>query len=897
MIVPFLLHATHNRAGEITFKSIGDPEDFLYDIYVTTYTASDSESALAHRKEIQVFFGHGNPEVSEIVKATIQKETDPSSPGIWRNQYRVRHRFPGPGECYIISFIDPNRVSAILNINDSNSVDIPFYIQTELCIYDATGKTLNNSPDLLERPVSYACVGQRYEHNPNAFDIDGDSLSYELVSPLMNKNRPVSNYTSPDEVKGNKGSLFELDAATGELVWESPIRPGLYNIAFKIMEWRKVITPGGVITRPMGYVTRDMQIIVVKCNNKPPKIAEIRDTCVVAGTGRPLTFSVTATDPNPDDPIHLTASGGPFILKNKPAREWPHLVGNSPISGDFHWDIDCAHIRQQPYAVVFNATDEGNGFKGQELTDLELVNIRVIGPNPKNLSATPGGNTIYLNWQAPDCNGIVSYIIYRKANTSGWSPDACETGVPRYTGFRKLAIVDPDQLDFTDDLDVFHGVNYCYRITALYKVEGQFAQSEGIASNEVCAELRRDVPILIRSTVESTAISTGQTKVQWAPPVDLDTIAYAPPYRFILHESADLKGKSVNPILTNSYASYSDLARDSVNQSFNLNTFSNAHSYRIEFHAIDAASGDELMVGTAKPASTPWLTIKSDDRKLLLSVEADVPWKNDSFAFYKRNRRTNDWIFIGHSPTGKFVDSGLTNGVEYCYKAQTFGAFDTYPEYNPVVNWSQESCGKPKDLSPPCAPILNAVADCDRFTNRLQWTFENLDCSFDVIKYHIFYQKLGKGPFVLVDSIDGTNALGNFNDQRSVLVSSLAGCYKIIAIDSFYNKSDSSNSVCVDNCPVYVLPNIITPNGDDLNDFLVPMKNYRFIESVNITVFNRWGQEVHSSNEIAINWDGTDQRTGNPLSSGTYYYVCEVTYIRLKENEKRTFSGTVTIAR
>lgn len=902
MLSPSILLATHNRAGEITFKSIGDPEDLLYEIYITTYTASDRLSAEAHRKEIQVFFGHGSPEVSEIVKATIQKETHPSTPGVWRNQYQVRHRFPGPSQCYIISFIDPNRVSAILNINDSNSVDIPFYIQTELCIYDATGKTLNNSPVLLERPVSYACIGQRYEHNPNAFDIDGDSLSYELVAPMMGKNNSVSNYTSPEQIKGNEGGSFEMDVATGELVWENPMRPGLYNIAFRIYEHRKVVTiGGGEVIRTMGYVTRDMQIIVVKCNNKPPVVAKIRDTCVVAGSGTPLTFPVTATDPNTNDPIHLTASGGPFELENSPAREWPKfLIGNSPVSGNFYWDIDCSHIRQQPYSVVFNATDDGNGFTGQELTDLELVNIKVIGPKPKNLSAKPGGRTIYLDWQAPSCEGVVSYIIYRKVNGSGWNPNACEIGVPKYTGFEQLAIVKPDQLSFADDRDgdgLFHGANYCYRVTALYKIDGQFAQSEGIASNEVCAELRQDVPIIIQSTVESTGISTGETKVKWGPPIELDTLVNVPPYRFLLHESGDLKGKDNNPILTNSYASYSELTKDSVNRSFNLNTLSNAHSYRIEFHATDAVSGDEVLIGTAKSASTPWLKIKPDDKKLLLSVEADVPWKNDSFAFYKRKRRTNNWIFLGYSSTGKYVDSGLTNGVEYCYKAQTFGAFDTYPEYTPIVNWSQEGCGVPKDMTPPCPPILRAQADCDRFSNKLQWTFENLTCSYDVVKYHIFYQELGKGPFVLVDSIDGSNVLNNFDDQRVVLVNSLAGCYKIIAIDSFYNKSDSSNAVCVDNCPIYVLPNIITPNGDDFNDFFVPLKNYRFIESVSITVFNRWGQDVHTSNEIAINWDGTDQRTGNPLSSGTYYYVCEVTYIRLKENEKRTFSGTVTIAR
>lgn len=898
--LPSLILATHNRAGEITFRSIGDPEDYTYQIIVTTYT--DAGSPAAHREEIEIFFGHGNPEVSEIVSASIQREPVPKAPSIWRNQYQVIHRFPGPGECYIVSFTDPNRVSSILNINDSNSVNIPFYIQSEICIYDATGEPANNGPELLERPLSFACVGQRYEHNPNAFDIDGDSLSYELVVPMMEKNKPVSNYTSPQDVRGNEGSFFNLDAATGELVWDAPLRPGVYNIAFRITEWRKVITPGGPIMRRMGYVTRDMQVFVVKCNNEPPVIAEIRDTCVVAGSGTPLTFRVRATDPNNPDPILLTASGGPFELDNQPARSWTGILGNSPVNGTFFWDIDCSHIRQQPYSVVFNATDDGNGFPGQELTDLELVNITVVGPQPKNLNATPGGNTIYLDWQAPNCDGVVSYIVYRKSQASGWDPDACEIGVPGYTGFRQIAIVKPDELSFADDRGgngLFHGLRYCYRVTALYKVEGQFAQSEGIASNEICAELKRDVPIIIQSTVDTTDVADGETTVKWAPPIELDTQTYMAPYRFLLREQIGIEelDPRPDPLLTNTYSSYYDITQDSINKSVALNTLENQYSYSIEFFATDPVSGEELLVGNAKAASTPWLNIKPNDKKLLLVVETDVPWKNDSFVFYRLNKRTGEFNYIGNSTTGEYLDSGLTNGREYCYKVQTFGGFATYPEYNPVINWSQETCARPRDLIPPCSPELTARADCDAFENRLQWTFEDDDCSFDVVKYYILFQELGKGPFVLVDSVEGSNRLLTYNDTRETLQRNLAGCYRIIAIDSFDNRSDSSNIVCVDNCPRYIIPNIITPNADDLNDILVPLNNYRFVESVSITIYNRWGQEVYTSNDIAINWDGTDQRSGNVLSPGTYFYVCDITYIRLRENENRTFSGTVQVTR
>ncbi len=48
----------------------------------------------------------------------------------------------------------------------------------------------------------------------------------------------------------------------------------------------------------------------------------------------------------------------------------------------------------------------------------------------------------------------------------------------------------------------------------------------------------------------------------------------------------------------------------------------------------------------------------------------------------------------------------------------------------------------------------------------------------------------------------------------------LAGCYAVSAIDSFENESAFSAKICVDNCIMYELPNVFTPNGDGINDTL-----------------------------------------------------------------------------
>jgi gliding motility-associated-like protein len=81
-----------------------------------------------------------------------------------------------------------------------------------------------------------------------------------------------------------------------------------------------------------------------------------------------------------------------------------------------------------------------------------------------------------------------------------------------------------------------------------------------------------------------------------------------------------------------------------------------------------------------------------------------------------------------------------------------------------------------------------------------------------------------------------------------------------------------------------------TPNGDGVNEVWVLPCAASFPEN-EVTVFNRWGQEVFSVVNYDNTWDGTVG--GYALPDGTYYYM-----IRLTANDdKRQFEGTVSILR
>ncbi|WP_316822488.1 gliding motility-associated C-terminal domain-containing protein [Pedobacter gandavensis] len=77
----------------------------------------------------------------------------------------------------------------------------------------------------------------------------------------------------------------------------------------------------------------------------------------------------------------------------------------------------------------------------------------------------------------------------------------------------------------------------------------------------------------------------------------------------------------------------------------------------------------------------------------------------------------------------------------------------------------------------------------------------------------------------------------------------------------------SSNSVVttVENAD-FIVPNIITPNGDGSNDTF-KIKGLENYPGTQVSIFNRWGNEVYRSDNYTNDWDGSQ------LNEGTYYYL------------------------
>jgi len=74
-----------------------------------------------------------------------------------------------------------------------------------------------------------------------------------------------------------------------------------------------------------------------------------------------------------------------------------------------------------------------------------------------------------------------------------------------------------------------------------------------------------------------------------------------------------------------------------------------------------------------------------------------------------------------------------------------------------------------------------------------------------------------------------------------------------------------------DVCDGLTANDVLSPNGDGINDTWVIVNVERFPGTV-VKVYNRWGNEVFSSNNYSNDWRGTNSTGGDVLPAGSYYY-------------------------
>ena len=882
-----LLHATHNRAGEIRVQQIGNST--TVEATVVTYTAFQGNSRDADRDSVRIVWGDGSEDWLVRVNGPVVggfPNGEPLAQNIKKNIYIGRHTYSGRGR-YVIGMQDPNRVDNILNINNGGSTEVRFYIRTVFSFLDPNFQGPNSTPELLQPPIDEGCVNQLFTHNPNAFDPDGDSLAYRLGIPLEGEGVPVVNYQLPSEFSTSAGnSNFVLDERSGTIIWNRPRRPGDYNVVILVISYRNGIA--------IDTTVRDMQITIRSCDNRPPEIEVAREFCLLAGDSITIQPIATAPLAESDQQVTLEATSatldqGFFMPANWDGDADFHP---QPWQRTYSWRTACEHSARFPYRVIFRATDDFDqgdpNIPGSSW--LEVVNITVSAPPPQDLQIVAGNGLVDLSWEAPyACEDAADeyffgFSVWRREGSNPFPIDSCVQGLAG-RGYTRIANRENTQAGgryvFSDD-NIERGRTYCYRVLAQfvrYTSSGRpFNLVESIPSLEVCVQSSRDIPLLTKADVLETDLSTGQIDVRWTAPLasDLDTNANPGPYSYQLLRSPGIGTSNFSPIpgTLQSYPNFAALTRDTQYIDSNLDTRSRGYTYAVQFGTRGQTDGLPPL-----PSSTVFLEVLSSDRQNQLQWRSETSWENVQFTVLRDDGAGFDTIARVNTPG--WLDSGLENGREYCYQIVSFGTYGTSSIYRPLINRSQQACGVPLDTIGPCAPDMQIQSICDNLNARdaqppystfIRWRFgAECEASDDLRSIRVYaIQDSNLANRQLLGEVDlRFDSLFQVLDEEDI-----ARCYAISAVDSLGNEGPISDLRCVSNCPLYVLPNVFTPNGDGQHDVLRPRIN-RFVERIDIQVFDRWGVLVYESEDPELGWDGS-RSTGDFAVNGTYFYTCRI---------------------
>ena len=251
-----------------------------------------------------------------------------------------------------------------------------------------------------------------------------------------------------------------------------------------------------------------------------------------------------------------------------------------------------------------------------------------------------------------------------------------------------------------------------------------------------------------------------------------------------------------------------------------------------------------------------------------------------------------------------FVDSALPAGSALS---------NTVYDYSLLLMYN----GKRREMTPICSTIKLNAAPSGPAQSKVFLSWNHYNCidplsraykiyrgTIDTLTNNISWQQLG-------DMTSHNNLEVNLNSSNPLPAGSYV--YKVVAQDQKNNSSQGlseSNWIYFYHAPQasfsgkngkkLQIPNIITPNGDQINDrFYIELPtNDSYFTKIHLSIYKRNGELLYENkNYQNINngdsgWNGLNS-SGEALSSGVYYYTIEVQTADSTASEY--YQGSITI--
>ncbi len=339
-ITQFSVRATHLLGAQITCskKSVTSQA-----ITINLTVLSDEVRTNSANDNATIYFGDGASE-------SVRYQTRTTSNGISYTNYVVDHTYPAAG-AYIISYKEVNRTIGVVNM--TNSEQQSFAVSSQITIDPLI--TNNTSIQFLTNPVYYVPTGVTTTHQVGAYELEGDSLAYQLITPMRELNQNVQGYSKP--------TFIALNEQTGQLTWSNPEVAGTYSFAVKVLEYQG--------KRLIGSVIRDFVVQVRTMSTFNQTLAITNRTALgispqnklFIAPGQSITIKGLLTDADYDS---LAIKSDIFHKGTK--LTYTKTNSTAGVAADLTFAPDIALKRNAPYSIILRAySSKGTDIMVQEL--------------------------------------------------------------------------------------------------------------------------------------------------------------------------------------------------------------------------------------------------------------------------------------------------------------------------------------------------------------------------------------------------------------------------------------------------------------------------------------------------------------------------------------------------
>jgi gliding motility-associated-like protein len=214
-----------------------------------------------------------------------------------------------------------------------------------------------------------------------------------------------------------------------------------------------------------------------------------------------------------------------------------------------------------------------------------------------------------------------------------------------------------------------------------------------------------------------------------------------------------------------------------------------------------------------------------------------------------------------------FYEEGITNYKWY------------YEDGTILKNWNTIDFNTPFNLDDTIITIseqgsyyLSVSFGADSFTDSLELTvIDKPEKPFELAEITLCLEE---------DSLilDAKNPGSTYNwstlDSVQQITIQEEGIYFVSITEPILSCKDSDTIKIISVCETTItVPNVFSPNGDFINDTfkLILSNDFKWIQDLNFTVLNRWGQVIYQANNELVEWDG--KQNGSNLSEGAYFYT------------------------